>query len=53
MNTKAVSLLSGGLDSALATKLIKDQGWKWWRSISRPLFPTLPMVLKKDERFRR
>ena len=26
MNRKAVSLLSGGLDSILATKLIKDQG---------------------------
>jgi tRNA U34 2-thiouridine synthase MnmA/TrmU len=26
MNRKAVSLLSGGLDSALATRLIKDQG---------------------------
>jgi len=26
MNRKAVSLLSGGLDSTLATKLIKDQG---------------------------
>ena len=26
MNRKAVSLLSGGLDSVLATRLVKDQG---------------------------